>query len=106
MAPREVERSVTNTRASLQAAAIGDGHGAILEAQTSVREWGPAAIDGDEARTCFIGDYGLRQPPSPQFSVNAGPDGWFRWTQHTYVHLTRAPGGPWRLVSAFTPSHG
>jgi hypothetical protein len=106
MAPGEVDRTLTNYRTALAGARLADGDGAVLDSLVEARTWGPMAIDGDEALGCFQAAYGLLSMPNPRASGPVDADGWYRWTELTYVRLTRAPGGPWRLLAAFTPAQG
>jgi hypothetical protein len=84
-----------------------NGENLLLDARIEVRQWGPMAVDGDRAAGCFHGRFAVRSRP-----IHGGgglvldADGYGRWEAMRYVRLSRAPGGPWRLVASYTPSHG
>jgi hypothetical protein len=84
-----------------------NGENLLLDARIEVRQWGPMAVDGDRAAGCFYGRFAVRSRP---IHGGGGPvldaDGYGRWEAMGYVRLSRAPGGPWRLVASYTPSHG
>jgi hypothetical protein len=84
-----------------------NGEHLLLDARIEVRQWGPMAVDGDRAAGCFYGRFAVRSRP---IHGGGGPvldaDGYGRWEAMGYVRLSRAPGGPWRLVASYTPSHG
>jgi hypothetical protein len=103
--PALVEPTRHNVEQMLAAERI-NGENVMLDARIEAHEWGPMAVDGDRAAGCFHGRYSLRARPVHLVSAPLDEHGYRAWDAMTFVRLSRAPGGPWRLVASYTPSHG